>query len=143
VKSTFKILLLYTLLFFISCKIHKKTSVNHISPAAKESAGGLGMTYKSESKSKPASMNTMVVDNNKKTGGGLGGPHLHSKKKKYKTKEGFHVFERSKKKQKPDLSLFPSGVSNKFRLKDRHTNEKKAARLLKKEQKLQAKNKKE
>jgi hypothetical protein len=114
--------------FLPSCKPVQYVASNHIAVEPKKVSGGMGMTYKSQSVAK--------------AGPPLSGPSRLNKNAA-KSGSAFHVFERSNKKRKPDLSLFPAGVSNKFRLKDRHTNEKKAARMLKKEEKNKGKEKKQ
>lgn len=127
----FSIAIIYCL-SAIACKATKQTLVPNASPSNTNSSsltsGTLGISRPSVKRSgKSLSLSRGSV------------------KKKDRTKKGFSVYIFPRKRKDPELSLFPAGVSNKFRISsyDRHTSQKKANRLLKKEEKKNAKKKQE
>jgi hypothetical protein len=147
IKRTFQMIFLFIgsfCVFMVGCEPKKYVSAGYQSPVGSTGSGGLGMTYKNNENKKTSGMKISTSNKIKKRGGGVGNTSGTIKKNKFGKSGMFHVFERSSKKRKQELSLFPAGVSHKYRLDkyDHHTNARKAAKMIKKEEKAAAKNKK-
>ncbi len=141
-RPTLQFIILLGFIILLASSCSKKNHFAAMVPnSSKSGGGGMGMTYKNGNKSKPAQMNVSVNTAKKKEGSAPGA--FRKTPSKVKRTRGFAVFERSRKKRKPEMSLFPSGVTNKYRLHESHVSDKKALRMLKKEEKKKAKEKKE
>ncbi len=123
-----------SLLVVVLSSCQRESHFSSYTPNSNKSSsgsGGMGMTYKTDSRSKPTTVNATTNTNKKKDGSSPTSSYAPKKTKQKKIK-GFSVFERSKKLPKHDARLFPKGVSNKYHLHESKVSSGKAERMLKK-----------